>query len=906
MKRNHSIISFFLCCFLFLKIQTYAQPSGFSDDLYVSGYTSITSFVFDQTGRMFIAEKSGKIMVVNADGSKQTNPLLNINEEVFDRGDSGLLNIILDPNFLNNGYVYLYFVVDRHYLLEYGTSEYNVDSLDGATPATMARICRYTVDLNTSPLSVVANSRLTLIGETVSTGIPAIEDIHSGGGLAFGKDGTLLISTGDGAHQFDVTTTPYGSQAVSSGIMTTEEDIGQYRSQVLFSLSGKVLRIDPQTGNGVGSNPYYQSGSPRSAESRVWARGLRNPFRITYVPNTGEHHEEDGNPGVFMIGDIGRYDREEVDVMASAGLNFGWPKYEAMDVVNWQATDDNYLPNPHTLPILQYRNNESKAFVNNQIVNVNGYLPNGSCVIGGIFYDKLDFPSAYRNKYFFADYSNKWISYVSLDATYNPVYCDIFINTANEITNLNTSEALDGLFYSTGSLSANSIRRVIYGGGNKKPVAKIEYDKNYGISPLTIAFSARNSYDPENSALTYSWSFGDDNTSPTTSLAPHYQFVGNTQQEFWVKLTVTDENSLTAKDSVKIFLNNTPPTIHSTSLDAILSINENQTLPINLSANASDAESSASNLSYEWKLSLAHNGHEHFNTPIYGNNQSDNLSAIACESGHATFWQKVYLKVCDERGLCNQQEKNIYLNCDNGISQDITFQPISDMSISSAALTISASATSNLDVYYERIYGPAFISANTLTVSATPGDVKIVALQHGNSTYKPAPPVFQTFKINRDINSQSMVFSPIADKILTDGPFTISASVNSALNDIKYYIISGPASITNNVITLQGSEGIVTVRAVQEGSFTINGVYLEQSFSVINPCPASRIVYSGSVFNVDSPYPVQRASQSISTENNVLIQSGFVTFKAGNSILINPGFQTLNGAVFKAEIGGCN
>ncbi len=906
MKHNYNFILFLFLSFTsFLLTPSFAQPTGFSDIPYVSGYTSITSFAFDQTGRIFITEKAGKIMVVNANATKQTAPLLDINEEVYDRGDCGLLNIVLDPNFLNNGYIYIYFTVDRHYLFNFGTNQYNEASLDEATPATMSRVCRYTVNLNSSPLSIVANSRLTLIGETHATGIPTIEEVHAGGGMAFGKDGTLLVATGDGAHQFDLTATTFGNLADSSGIITSAENIGQYRAQVLFSLSGKVLRINPQTGDGVSSNPYFQVENPRSPQSRIWAKGLRNPFRITYLPNTGEHHEADGNPGVFVIGDIGRYDREEVDILNSPGLNFGWPKYEGMDLVNWQDNNDDYLPNPHKLPILQYRTNQSKALIDNQIQPVNGYLQDGACVIGGVFYDKLDFPNAYTNKYFFADYTNKWISYMSLDSVYNPTYCDLFMNTANEITNLSTSDALDGLFYSTGNLSATSIRRIVYDSGNKAPIAKIEYDKIFGDSPLTIAFSARNSYDPENSTLTYSWDFGD-NTDLATSLAPHHQFVGNIQQEFWVKLTVTDSNLLTAQDSVKIFLNNTPPIIHATSLDTTDAITENQTMPIMLSANASDAESLTSNLSYEWKLSLAHNGHEHFNAPIYGNNKTDNLSALTCESGHATYWQKVYLKVCDERGLCSEQEKNVYINCNNTLSQTITFPSIGNKSAGSEALSLSATATSNLDVFYERIYGPAFISGNTLTLLGTPGEVKIAALQHGNLAYRPAPPVFQTFKVERDINSQSMSFNTLSDKMISDIPFTISATVSSGLNPIKYYIISGPASISNNIVTLQGTEGKVIIRAVQEGNYSTNGVFLEQSFFVINPCPNNRVIASGSIFDTISLYPIQTAIESISTENSVLIESGYTTFKAGKNIVLNPGFQTKNGSTFKAEIGGCN
>jgi hypothetical protein len=90
----------------------------------------------------------------------------------------------------------------------------------------------------------------------------------------------------------------YSPQALADGIIRPKEDIGAFRSQLVDSLSGKVLRIDPATGNGLPRNPYDDIADPRSARSRVWALGLRNPFRMSLRPDTGSHFPSDGNPGV--------------------------------------------------------------------------------------------------------------------------------------------------------------------------------------------------------------------------------------------------------------------------------------------------------------------------------------------------------------------------------------------------------------------------------------------------------------------------------------------------------------------------------------------------------------------------------------------------------------------------------
>jgi glucose/arabinose dehydrogenase len=116
--------------------------------------------------------------------------------------------------------------------------------------------------------------------------IPHGPEYHNGGQLQFGPDGMLYVSTGDGH-------TSANAQDVNS-------------------LLGKILRLDPATGGAAPGNPY----------GRVWAYGLRNPWRFTFDRATGD----------MLIGDVGDDQREEVDWArgpnAASGLNFGWPCYE--------------------------------------------------------------------------------------------------------------------------------------------------------------------------------------------------------------------------------------------------------------------------------------------------------------------------------------------------------------------------------------------------------------------------------------------------------------------------------------------------------------------------------------------------------------------------------------------------
>ena len=86
------------------------------------------------------------------------------------------------------------------------------------------------------------------------------------------------------------------------------QDVGAFRSQIMESLGGKLLRIDSGTGKGIceGSgfpvlNPYC-NGNSDSFASKIWATGLRNPFKMNVRPY--EAGDTAGGPGVVYFGKI--------------------------------------------------------------------------------------------------------------------------------------------------------------------------------------------------------------------------------------------------------------------------------------------------------------------------------------------------------------------------------------------------------------------------------------------------------------------------------------------------------------------------------------------------------------------------------------------------------------------------
>ncbi len=159
--------------------------------------------------------------------------------------------------------------------------------------------------------------------------------------------------------------------------------------------------------------------------------------------------------------------------------------------------------------------------------------------------------------------------------------------------------------------------------------------------------------------------------------------------------------------------------------------------------------------------------------------------------------------------------------------QFISFPAIDDQ-VASTALTLNATASSGLPVSFEIVDGPAIVSGNSLTFSGE-GTVVVKAKQPGNSTYHPATSVVQSFDVAKA--EQTITFSPIENKFLEAGSFTLVASASSGLS-LTFEVVTGAVSIEGNTLTMT-AVGDVTLRATQSG----NEIYLpaapaEQSFKI--------------------------------------------------------------------------
>jgi chitodextrinase/glucose/arabinose dehydrogenase len=720
---------FFLLAGFTFSLSATAQ---FNDNLYYGGWTGATGFVFDPTGRLYVWEKAGRVYTLeNKNGQFDKRLLIDFSEEVANYNDHGLLSVCLDPQFATNRYYYVYYVVDRHYLM-------NVNKQESANPepgggysasrsepygATIARVVRYTATPDFR--GTEANSRKTLIGENRYTGIPVTHDSHIGGTLLFGTDGTLLISTGDGAsfNAMDKGSDPtsYAMQALNDGILRWEENIGAYRSQFANSHSGKILRIDARTGDGVSSNPFYDRNNPRNPQSRVYALGFRNPFRMARKPSTGSHLPSDGNPGVLFVGDVGYNTRDELNIVTSRGQNFGWPKYEGIDYQpGWN--DANRLPGDlnvtHRRPAIDYRWGSntiasSRAYIDGQVKvigsetiqgrtwvgDIPGPILRGTTSIAGVWYTGTNFPPEYQNTYFHGDYGMQWIRNFVFDGAMN-------LTRVREVNGANNLPLRPGqvvhmvqgpegeLFYiKFNSEGQSEIRRVTWG-GNRLPTAVITADKPYGAGPLTVQLSADKSEDPDGGALSYEWDFGNGVKSNQKNPTHTFGTAGTNVQRFTVTLKVTDPQGGSHVTTMVVSVNNTPPKITSTSLNGISLFPNSGMKVLPLNAVVQDAEHSGTQLSYEWQTILHHNDHTHPEAVNTNASTQTVLSEVPCDG--QTYYYHISLKVTDAGGLFDTYETDIYPNCGGGdIAPPSTPTNLAASNVTQTGVTLTWTASSD-------------------------------------------------------------------------------------------------------------------------------------------------------------------------------------------------------------------
>ena len=539
-------------------------------------YTPI-GLTFASDGRIFIWQKSGVVQIVK-NGALLPTPFLDIQSHVNQCGDRGLLGLALDPAFVNNGYVYLL------YTLETGGDPNDC----GPKTSQLTRVSTDPANLD----AALPVSEVVILGD-----LPSEAEYHSIGTIRFAPDGKLFVGVGDAASAAFV-------------------DPQALRAQDLNSLAGKILRINSD-GTSPANNPFYNG--TNSNRSKVWAYGLRNPYRFSLHPVSGEPY----------IADVGWNSKEEIN--RGRGKNFGWPCYEGA------------LPQPQYQAAFQQCRALRQSAVTGPLYEYDSSM--GKTVIAGPVYTSILYPPQYHGNFFFADYVSKWIDRMVLDANQNVITITRFATSVDGPVSVEMGP--DGMIYYV-AIESGIVGRIRYVGPQQPPLVNANAATTSGYSPLVVNFSSAGSADPENGPLVFFWDFGDGTTS--TAPNPQHTYVGGGVVSFTATLTVTDISGLSSTDSVKITVGSRPPAATILTPTAGTFVVPGQT--INFEGAATDPDDGILlPAALSWTVLLQHNEHVHPQMNEIGAGGS----FVATNHGVGNFGFKIILTATDSSGLTSSQ-----------------------------------------------------------------------------------------------------------------------------------------------------------------------------------------------------------------------------------------------------------
>lgn len=380
--------------------------AGFEEVSVASGFLEPTSICFlEDENHFLVSEKRGRIFRVR-DGVVEQPALLTL--PVATESDRGIFCVVRDPGFSEGtGFVYvLYtpFVLPR-----------------------VTRVSRYFV----SALGVGEE-------EVVIDGLPSDSGQHSGGGMAFGTDGKLYVATGDGG------------------------DVSM-RAQDPALLHGAILRFNAD-GTVPDDNPFV--GVP-GFRPEVFAKGFRNPWRITCDAVTGQ----------LYVNDVGRALIEEVNSV-DPGANHGWPLFEGPGMTAGFVDPIHHYPHP---------GGDSAA------------------VTGGVLYRGAEYPLEFDGSYFFTDYNNGLMERLVLDEAGEVVSVLPFASGLTRPVTMN--EGPDGAIYYAAFYDGEIFRIGYVGSANRRPTLAVTFSPDSDVAPFDLVFDTSGSRDPDGDPLTFTYKF---------------------------------------------------------------------------------------------------------------------------------------------------------------------------------------------------------------------------------------------------------------------------------------------------------------------------------------------------------------------------------------------------------------
>ncbi|MFK4693859.1 ThuA domain-containing protein [Streptomyces pristinaespiralis] len=525
--------------------------------------------------RVFFVQRTGKVKVIDQSTLRVTTALdFEYTPEMTSQSD-GLLGLALDPDFGENNWLYL---------------------LNSDKTEKQLNVSRFTVTGNT--IDPASEKRLLTIPTFRGEGRA---NSHMAGSLAFDKDGSLYIATGDNTDPF-----------ASDGFTPIDEGEGrrawdaQGTSGNTNDLRGKILRIKPQD-DGTYTVPEGNLFAPGTEKTRaeIYAMGMRNPFRITTDPISGALMVADYGPDARAAkADRGPEGTVEFMRITKAG-NFGWPycvgnnipfndydfrtktsgpKFDCANPVNDSPNNTGLTNLPPAQPAtVWYAYSASAEFPE---LGTGGGGP-----MGGPVYDhdpavtyQGKFPEAFEGKWFNYELTRKWFKTFSVqqqdqtftDPRFQPAKAGDLHSINTVFGDMAWNQPFDADFGPDGALyvidfglgsgtgrggsnEGSGIYRIDYVGDNRLPTARATAAPDSGSVPLTVQFSSDGSGLPDNVPVTYAWDFDGDGTTDSTEANPTHVY--QEKGRFTARLTVTGPGDLTGLAVQDITVGNTRPQV---------------------------------------------------------------------------------------------------------------------------------------------------------------------------------------------------------------------------------------------------------------------------------------------------------------------------------------------------------
>lgn len=528
-------------------------PEHFFNQLLAEDLNQPTAMAFLPDGRVLVAEKAGVLRIGNPQAAPMVSSVYLQLADVEFASERGLLDVVVDPEFATTRAIYVYYS-------RVSTGKF--------------RVARFTHVENSGGLT----SRANLTSETlIWTDTDNVSSCcHYGGSLSVGPDNKLYLAIGD---KFVGTNAPDLTKA-----------------------AGKLLRMNkdgstPNGADGFPPNPYVNGPN----YDKIWAYGLRNPFRASWDMGPG------AGAGRLLIGEVGGNESKSWEDLhlataqgSFAGSNFGWPDCEGVppftDFPTCNAAG-------HRQPIFAYKH---------------GTLSYDAAIMSGFVYRGARFPATYRGVFFYGDYARRVIRYLTFDYAGDPSGATpsgdfAFETKAGPVVTL--KQGVDGaLYYLTfQKVGAGTLRRISYDGTNNPPLIQAEAaNPAAGVAPLSVNFRADVS-DIDLAPLTYTWHFGD-GTSVGGILDPGQGVAGaahtyTSNGRYRAYLAVSDGAITMSSPEVVVQVGVPPRAVIDTPLDG--SHFEGQDT-VSFRGHADDPdETRPEQVEYRWQVQLGHDTHVH-------------------------------------------------------------------------------------------------------------------------------------------------------------------------------------------------------------------------------------------------------------------------------------------------------